>query len=65
MDTFNKVCYYISIFVVILGVVMTAMSLIVIIPDISTASLMVPGAFLILTLVGLFFMFFYRKRVKG
>lgn len=62
---FDKVCYYISIFVIILGLIMTAMSLVVIMPSFTPSSLIVPGAFVVLTIVGIFFAVYYKKKIRG
>lgn len=65
MDKLNKICYYISLFIIVLGVVMTVMSLVVVLPSFTTSSLIVPGIFLVLTVVGIFFARFYKKRMNG
>ena len=60
-----KICYYISIFVIILGLVMTAMSLAVVIPSgITMDAMIVPGAFLVLMIAGLVFTLYYHKKLK-
>ena len=65
MDKLNKICYYISLFSIVLGIVMTVMSFIVILPSFTTSSLIVPGIFLVLTVVGILFARFYKKRMNG
>ena len=65
MNKLYKICFYISIFIIVLGVVMTAMSLAIVIPSGITAdSAIVPGAFLLLTVVGIIFTFYYKKKLK-
>ena len=64
MDKLNKICYYISLFIIVLGVVMTVMSFIVILPSFTTSSLIVPGIFLVLTVVGFLFARFYKKHIS-
>ena len=60
-----QICFYISIFIIVLGVVMTAMSLAIVLPTGITAdSAIVPGAFLLLTIIGIFFTFYYKKKMK-
>ena len=65
MNKLYKIYFYISIFIIVLGVVMTAMSLAIVIPSGITAdSAIVPGAFLLLTVVGVIFTFYYKKKLK-
>lgn len=60
-----KICYYISVFITILGLAMTAFSLMVVIPSFTTSSLIVPGAFLALTIIGIVFALYYHSKIKG
>lgn len=65
MGKLDKICYFISLFIIILGIVMTVMSLIVVLPSFTPSAMVVPGVFLVLTVLGIFFARFYKKRLEG
>lgn len=60
---FNKICYYVSLFILILGLVMAVGSLVVVLPSFTMESAIIPGAFVLLAVVGFAFMRYYKKKM--
>lgn len=60
-----KALYMISILLVILGLIMAVFSLIVILPQIDSTNIIIPLAFLILAIIGLLLMKYYKNKMKG
>lgn len=60
-----KALYMISILLVILGLIMAIFSLIVILPQIDSTNIIIPLAFLILAIIGLLLMKYYKNKMKG
>ena len=58
------VLYILSIIIMIIGIIMTVFSSIVILPSISSSNIIIPLAFLILTIIGILMMRYYKKKMK-
>ena len=59
-----RVLYILSIIIMIIGILMTIFSFIVIMPSIDSSNIIIPLAFLILTIIGLLMMIYYKKKMK-
>lgn len=59
-----RVLYILSIIIMIIGIVMTVFSGIVIMPSIDSSNIIIPLAFLFLTIIGLLMMIYYKKKMK-